>query len=227
MTISTYSELQTAVGNWLNDSTLTVRVPEFIALTEAEIRRRLAVEPVRPMLTISPVTIDSEFETFPADFVGAESFRVVVNSGSSDIDFTSNQNLIGMKARETQARLELEALLGVTNAPPRYYSLTKDSFWFFPTPTTSWTAYLSYWAELPALSVSNTSNWLLAKHVDVYLFGTLAQAEAFGWNTEGASDWVSAFDAAIARVGASYPEKPDAAPLRMEGTPLYPRTALR
>ena len=33
MAISTYSELQTAVANWLNRQDLTSRIPEFIQIT--------------------------------------------------------------------------------------------------------------------------------------------------------------------------------------------------
>jgi hypothetical protein len=32
------------------------------------------------------------------------------------------------------------------------------------------------------LTGSNTTNWLLTDHPDLYLFGVLMQAEFFGWN---------------------------------------------
>lgn len=44
MAITTYTELKTAVANWLYRDDLTARVPEFIALAESEIRRRARVE---------------------------------------------------------------------------------------------------------------------------------------------------------------------------------------
>ena len=36
MAIGTYSELQTAVANWLTRADLTSRIPEAIAMAEAE-----------------------------------------------------------------------------------------------------------------------------------------------------------------------------------------------
>ena len=39
MAITTFSELKTAVANWLDRSDLTDRIPEFIALAEARHRR--------------------------------------------------------------------------------------------------------------------------------------------------------------------------------------------
>ena len=41
MAITTYSELQAAVGNWLDHGLFAARIPEFIALFEAAANRRL------------------------------------------------------------------------------------------------------------------------------------------------------------------------------------------
>ena len=41
MSISSYSELKTAVENWLDHTLYTSRVPEFIAIFEAGANRRL------------------------------------------------------------------------------------------------------------------------------------------------------------------------------------------
>ena len=42
MSITTYAELQTAAGTWLNRSDLTSQIPDFIALAEAKFKRDLA-----------------------------------------------------------------------------------------------------------------------------------------------------------------------------------------
>ena len=43
MAITTNSELNTAVANWLSRSDLTSRIPEFIALFEAKFNRDMRV----------------------------------------------------------------------------------------------------------------------------------------------------------------------------------------
>jgi hypothetical protein len=43
-----------------------------------------------------------------------------------------------------------------------------------------------YYKKIPALSVSATSNWVLASHPDLYLFGTLTESLAFASNDMGA-----------------------------------------
>ena len=54
MAIGTYSELQTAVANWLDRDDLTDRIQEFIALAEARMNRilRLAI-----MLNVDETTL--------------------------------------------------------------------------------------------------------------------------------------------------------------------------
>ena len=43
MAISTYSELQTAVANWLDRDDLSARIPEFVALAETRMNRVLRI----------------------------------------------------------------------------------------------------------------------------------------------------------------------------------------
>ena len=43
MAISNYTELKTAVANWLDRDDLTDRIPEFIALAESRFNRLLRI----------------------------------------------------------------------------------------------------------------------------------------------------------------------------------------
>ncbi len=42
---------------------------------------------------------------------------------------------------------------------------------------------------MPALSDSTPTNWLLTAHPDLYLFGSMIEAEMFGVNDERAPPW--------------------------------------
>jgi len=55
MAISTYSELQTAVANWLDRDDLTDRIPEFIALAEARFNRVLRLRSMESKQTASTI----------------------------------------------------------------------------------------------------------------------------------------------------------------------------
>jgi hypothetical protein len=47
--------------------------------------------------------------------------------------------------------------------------------------------------KIPALSDSNTSNWVLASHPDVYLYGSLAEAFKYSMDDEQAAKYDGLF----------------------------------
>lgn len=61
--------------------------------------------------------------------------------------------------------------------PERDYVITAGKF-YFPDVTNLSTraASLVYFSKIPALSSSNTQNWLLTAHPDAYLYGVLMEA---------------------------------------------------
>jgi hypothetical protein len=62
----TYAGLQASVADWLNRADLTAVVPDFIAMAEAQISRRLLMDgPVRMMMGRSDATVTAEFTDVP------------------------------------------------------------------------------------------------------------------------------------------------------------------
>jgi hypothetical protein len=67
MAITTNSELNTAVANWLSRSDLTSRIPEFIALFEAKFNRDMRV-PQQERRNES-FSVNAEYVSVPTDFL--------------------------------------------------------------------------------------------------------------------------------------------------------------
>ena len=67
MAIGTYSELQTAVANWLDRSDLSDRIPEFITLSEARINRLLRVRLMESVKIISLISGTKRYP-LPSDY---------------------------------------------------------------------------------------------------------------------------------------------------------------
>jgi hypothetical protein len=57
---------------------------------------------------------------------------------------------------------------------------------------------LTYWKTVPALSNSNTSNWLLAAYPDAYFYGALAQTGTY--LKADASSYVTFFQAILSDI---------------------------
>jgi hypothetical protein len=152
MSISNYSELQTAIGNWLDRS--LSQVTDFIALFEAQVNRRLLL---RPQTTSSTITMSSGAGSLPSDYL---EWKRVTWSGSPtrELDYVTPSFLSSVNASSSQA-------------DPAYFTIEGSNIKVGPLSDTS--LDLLYSQKVPALSVSATTNWLLTAHPDAYLFGSL------------------------------------------------------
>jgi hypothetical protein len=182
MAISTYSELQTAVANWLNRTDLTDRIPEFIALAEAQMNRRLRV---RQMVTRAEAALASEFVDAPQDML--EPIRLTLEISESDI------RMLQYLAPE---RLLAEKVGIVSSAEPAFYSMVGGSLQLLPMPDTTYTSELTYYARIAPLA-SNSTNWLLSAYPDAYLYGALLQAAPYLVDDERTVTWGTMFQAAL------------------------------
>lgn len=180
-----YAGLQTAVGDFLNRADLYSQIPTFIALAEAKMNRRLRV---RQMMTNSTATISAEFELAPPDMASPISLKL---STSDVLDCIAPD---AMAYRKNQEDFE--------PGTPDCYCVVGTSLEFSPVPDTSYTAYLVYYANIPALSLSNPSNWLLTSSPDAYLYGALTQVAAGGYlkGDPRASNWETLFETALEEI---------------------------
>ena len=190
MALSTYAELKTGIANWLNRTDLTDEISDdFIKLTEADFNAKLRI---RAMEQIDTITIDSETETVPTGFIGVRSFYILSSSVKYPLEYITPHNMFETKGGSTTAR-------------PRAYTIESDdeteTLRFAPSPDTSYTGYLSYYKAISALSVSNTSNWMLANHPAVYLYGSLYHASNFlgGIDPQQAQNWLMMYSTAMER----------------------------
>src|SRR5882757_9225261 len=172
MAITSYSELQAAIGNWLDHSLFTARTPEFIALFEAAANRRLRVREQEASTTLTP---SSGAVTLPADYL---MWRRVTWTGSTRVE------LQYVHPSYLQA-----AYPSLPSDVPRIFTIEGSTLKVRPVDGAA--LEFDYFQKIPALSpgADSGTNWLLAAHPDLYLFGALVEAEMFGVNDERAPLW--------------------------------------
>jgi hypothetical protein len=170
MAITTYSELQAAVGNWLDHSLFAARIPEFIALFEAAANRRLRVREQEAATALMP---SAGTAALPADYLA---WRRVTWTGSPRVE------LQYVHPSYLQA-----AYPSTPSARPRVFTIEGSTLKIRPVDATA--LEFDYFQKIPALSDGAATNWLLAAHPDLYLFGALVEAEMFGVNDERAPLW--------------------------------------
>lgn len=181
--ITTYAELQTAVGNWLNRSDLNAQIPDFITLCEARLNRTLRTP---EMEEVVEQAVSSEATALPSDFLEARNLYI---DGNPDI------HLKAVTPQQLREEFPYE-----NDGLPALYTIRGQEILIAPVPTSSQTLVFTYYKKIPALSDSNTSNWLLASHPDVYLWGALTMAEAYLKDDDRVGVWKGAWEEAIREV---------------------------
>jgi hypothetical protein len=184
MAISTYAELQTAIADWLNRDDLTSVIPTFITLTEAALNRQLRVN---EMIERDTSTISGGYVNMPVDWLETISL-ITIGSPPVVLEYVAQMGMAEVRATQRAG-------------DPIVYTIINNKFQIFPAPSASTDVEMTYYAKIPALSDSNTSNWLLANHPDAYLFGSLVHAEPYLKNDERMPMWASMYKGSIDAIG--------------------------
>lgn len=175
--MNTYSELLTNIGTWLNRSDLTTYAPTFVQLAEARLNRVLRTS---PQYTRSQLTSSDNYITLPSDFLEFKTIRATS---------PKERDLIEIAAHQMDEVNDTNFLASLEDTYARYYVNQGDVLRILPTPGTSHTYEMLYFAKIPALSASNTSNWLLTQAPDAYLYHSLVAATPFLGEDERLPVW--------------------------------------
>tara|TARA_R110001632_G_scaffold146177_1_gene263109 strand:- start:4 stop:624 length:621 start_codon:yes stop_codon:yes gene_type:complete len=182
MAITTYAELQTSIANWLNRDDLTAVIPDFISLAEAGINRDLRHY---RMINRVDATLDSRYVQMPTDWM--ETVRFSITSGNTyKIELVSRDDM-----------LEYRQNTADVSGRPRFYANIGDTIEVFPTPDAEYQMQLQYYAKTPALSNTNTANWLLTAAPDIYLYGALVQSAPYLNDDARIQTWASLYQSVL------------------------------
>jgi hypothetical protein len=189
MALSNYSELVSEVGDWLfGRSQVAAKVPTFIRLFEGKANRTLFVRQMeeRARATIDLGTDEPEFVTLPGTFQTMRRVRLIESSGKPRLKFATGAQLDDLRSKN-----------GNETGTPVWFSIVGDEMELFPTPNTAVTIEMVYRKNIPALTASAPTNWLLTLAPDLYLYGALLEAAPYLHEDERISTWASGAQGAI------------------------------
>jgi hypothetical protein len=186
--IATYAELQTAIADFLDREDLTAIIPTFIRLTEARMDRDLRHWRQEQR---SNADLDAQYSALPPDFLQPIRLQILAGPSGEVAPISTAQML--------QLRGDRADLVG----RPTNYAITGGSIELYPTPDDTYASSLVYYGRTPALSVSNTTNWLLAEAPDAYLYGSLVHAAPYLKDDQRAVVWESLFKLSLDTLNSS------------------------
>ena len=182
MAISNYSELQTAVANWLDRDDLTDRIPEFIALAEARFNRVLRLRSMEAKYTANTVASQRNL-ALPTGYIQMRNFQVN----------TSPLTTLSYVTPEIYDRL----WGGSTGGTPKFYTILANEVSFGPIPGSVMEVEMLFYKKFDNLSGSVATNWLITNAPDIYLYGSMLEAEPFIMNDERVPLWAAALERGV------------------------------
>lgn len=184
MAITDFTTLCTAVADWLARDDLTTRIPDFITLAEAKINRTL-LHPgmeARTTVTVDAGSADPEFIDLPTGFQTMRTVRLSGVVGKPRLAFMSQTQI-------DDYRYNIDNVTG----QPVYFSIVGSELELAPTPNDDFDIEMLHRANVPALTASNLTNWLLTLAPDLYLYGALLESAAYNKDDQRIGVWGSAF----------------------------------
>ena len=164
MSITNYGTLKTAIADTLNRDDLTSVIPQFVSLAHAQFNRKIRSH---RQITRGSLTIDTQFEALPADWL--ETIRITMDA--NPIRVLTQISMDDLTRYRTATDNSTDA--------PVYFAHNGTDIELFPTPSTSYTGQITYYAKITALSADGDTNWLLTNHPDVYLYGALTHSAPY------------------------------------------------
>lgn len=161
----TYAELQACLLAWLDDSAANINPAECIGLAEARLSRLLNVPEMEATTTLDATGGSA---ALPVDL------REIRTCALAATPYT-------VLDQQSPAMLRLLYPMNRTGRA-RAYAISGATLLIGPVPDAACPIRLTYKQALPTLSDAQPSNWLLAKHPDLYVAASLAMAEFRGWN---------------------------------------------
>lgn len=156
-----YATLKADIAEWINRADMAARIPTFIRLFEARANRDVRT---LDMVKRAKATSSNQFVTLPGDFREAKNVQI----GDRPLSFLPMQEV-------DRKRDEYVGYPHHTKS----YSIVGRALELFPTPNENVEIELTYYAEIPPLTDQEPENWLIRKHYDLYLNGSLAHAQPF------------------------------------------------
>jgi hypothetical protein len=181
MSLDSYSGLLASIAGWLMRDDLTAVIPDFVTLAEADMNAKMRL---RAMLTTA--TVDAAGGALPDDCLQVKSVGL---DGYDDLAFGTPGEAVSYA-------------IDYAGGTAERWTIDGNNLVVSPTQTDG-SVTLRYYARIPALSDSNTSNHVLVASPGIYLYGSLLQAAPYLLDDARLQTWITLYQQAIDALQAS------------------------
>lgn len=208
--ITSYTTLQTAVGDYLARSDLTTFIPNFVQNWEERFYRD-SDNWASWMVAAASITVSSNVAAVPAAFLGWVNDSAYISGQSGSLKYIGLQQLYGRYPRN-----------GGTGQPA-YFARNGSNFEFGPIAADGLVLSGPYYAKPTVIRSYTTGGADAATHPlvvnapDLLLYGSLLEAESFLKNDNRIMIWKGYYDEALRAYQSRYRQERHASPMMVAG----------
>lgn len=186
MALDNYANLVASIQDWSHRKDITTNlVDDFILIAETEMYANSEAQiRLRDMITTetSSTGTGDRFQPLPTDYLEMRSFRLTESTDNwYEIDF------------KTPKEMCVRSGTGL----PYYFTITSQ-IEYDVEPDQDYTTDIIYYGKLTGLSSSNTTNAILTRYPQVYLYGCLWALNQWANNEEEEAKYYAKFIKAMA-----------------------------
>lgn len=178
--ITDYQSLQDEIALWV-PSVPPAAIPTIIQLAETSLLRNIRMMYLEAQTTLQTVA-GQETVDLPVDYNGIHRLSLQTNP---PVELTQ------IAAAELSEQSQLKP-----SGRPYYYAISQNKLFLRPVPDSVYDLDLTYYA-FPRLSDSNTTNEILTRYPDCYLYSSLVCTEGYMYNDDRMPTWKRLADEAI------------------------------
>lgn len=182
MSLDTYANLQASIISYLKRTDLSGNVQDFITLCETMLNRKFigmnpppygeeATQTGNLVVASTPPALLA----LPAGYMGMKRFQLQIPGDFKALKYKTPQQMATYQC----------------SGNPEFYTTNGANIEIAAPPDSTYAYVWTYYKSFTPLSDSNTSNWVLVSAPDLYLYGSLIQAEPFMKNDKRITTWAA------------------------------------
>lgn len=189
---SDFQGLCNYIATTLNRQDLTTDIPNFVSLATARIQRDMARIKHPFALNRKQASVVDNYSPLPNDFLSI--YQLADQDTAQALIYITPDQSMTVQAQGWNPDTALVPVIGAYYTPTgntTYYTIIGNRIRLVPPPGAASPTTLDLWylTTLPALTTTNTTNWVLTRYPDLYLYGSLVHSAPYLKNDERIALW--------------------------------------
>lgn len=192
-----YQGLCNKIADTLNRQDLTTVIPDFVFLATSTIQRDIARTKHPLGMNRAIADVECNYAPLPTDYVSL--YQLMRQDTQKPLEYiTPDQSKTILSQGwipPGPSVLPPDITNSINSGAPTYFTIIGRTLRLFPPPNSSAILQLEIWyyARLEALTTTNTTNWVLTRYPDLYLYCALMHSAPYLMADDRVNLWAQSY----------------------------------